>query len=871
MKTRIIETIGVVATVLCLALTGCNMGDEPQNPTGAKGAVRVLVGTDAENAARTASRTIVPADPGFAYTLTFSAEGQATVTAALDGNAGEVLLNTGAWTLTVIGKKDGEAVAESAPVSVTVSGEETTVAILVHPLLNGAKGTFRYTIAASGAVTDVAGTLTPREVGDATQSEIALTMGEEQTAPVAPGYYRLTVRALKGTQPLVRQETVHIYSGTETSKSYALTEKDFAPVLCLGGTLSGGIAGYSPVAVAVFEDAECNVLIDESALTSGTWSLAVEDTRDTVYFRVRLEKDGETYYSKAVSLNGFPASGAEDLVLPLEGYAVTFDAGGGVFEGGGATVTLTAPENGTLTLPTATQGEYRFVGWYNVDGRCTAETLVTGDATFYAGWLIGAAASGGDDIADYLANADGGDALANPVFLKVSVDFTNGGWEFLFTALATVGKYVSLDLSECVMNGTAFDPGTSAGANRVTALVLPDTAKSIIPGTWEDLTFQAFTALRSLSGASVETVGDGAFMECGSLEAVSLPAAQTIGDGAFAWCEGLSAVSFPAATTLGDYAFQGCTSLTSASLPVATTIGDGAFMECGSLTAVSLPVALTIGSYAFWGCTSLETVSLPTAQTIGERAFYGCTRLETVSLPAATTIGNEAFRGCTSLEAASLPVVAGIGERAFYGCTSLEAASLPVAADISERAFYGCTSLETVSLPTAQTIGIAAFSGCASLTEVSLPAVTLIADGYAYAWYNDGAFSGCTSLETVSLPAAQTIGIKAFYGCENLTEVSLPAATSIGIEAFWYCTSLTMVSLPATPPSISAGYNGGIFYDTGDYGNSSGTITVSVPVGAVSAYTSAWGVSADTPANGNISVSVYGTNHKAVLITDAAQ
>jgi hypothetical protein len=989
MKTRIIETIGVWATVLCLALTGCNMGDEPQNPTGAKGAVRVLVGTDAENAAQTASRTVVPANPGFAYTLTFSAEGQATVTAALDGNAGEVLLNTGVWTLTVIGKKDGEAVAESAPVSVIVSEEAATVTVLVHPLLNGAKGTFRYTITASEAVTDVSGTLTPREVGDATQSEIALTLGDEQTASVAPGYYRLTVRALKGTQPLVRQETVHIYSGAETSKSYALTEEDFAPVLYLGGTLSGDIAGYSPIAVAVFEDAECNILIDESGVTGGAWSLAVEDTRDTVYCKVRLEKDGETYYSKAVSLNGFPASGAADLVLPLEGYAVTFDAGGGAFEGGGATVTLTAPENGTLSLPSATQGEYRFVGWYNTDGRGTAETRINGDATFYAGWLIDAVASGGNDIESYLANAGGGHAPANPVFLKVSVDFTHGGWEFLFSALATVGKYVSLDLSHCVMEGTAFDPGTGAGADRVTALVLPTAAKSIRAGTWEDPTFQAFTALASISGAGVEMVGDYAFVNCDSLTEVSLPAAQTIGVeafascdslkvvslptvqtigvAAFAWCESLSAVSFPAATTIGNSAFfgcgylttvylpavtfiangdgwynddgacygafSGCTSLEEVYLPAAQTIGDYAFYDCESLTIVNLPVAETIGIEAFLYCDSLESVSLPAADTIHNWAFSWCQSLTTVSLPASlTTVGSNPFVGCSALTtitvdpantsfvahdgmllnkaettliaypsatgAIALPAIVEVGDRAFWDCENLTTVSLPVAKNIGNYAFYECTSLTTVSLPVAKNIGNYAFYECTSLTTVSLPAAQTISNGaFAACWslttvslpvaqtISNGAFWDCESLEAVSLPAAQTIGLdaftwcyslttvslpvaqtigdRAFYYCRNLMTVSLPVAKNIGNYAFYECTSLTTMSLPATPPSLG----GAIFYDTG-YG--SGTITISVPTGAVSAYTSAWGVSSYTSA-GNSYSSVYGDYHKAISITGGAQ
>jgi hypothetical protein len=355
---------------------------------------------------------------------------------------------------------------------------------------------------------------------------------------------------------------------------------------------------------------------------------------------------------------------------------------------------------------------------------------------------------------DGLANTPGGNTADNPVSLTLSVDLANGGWEAILVVISAAGKYVSLDLSACTMDGTQFAPGTYAGANRVTALVLPDAAKSIPAGTSSNATFRAFTVLASLSGAGVETIGASTFYDCTSLTSVSLPAATTIGGGTFS----------------NSAAFGGCTSLTSVSLPVATDIGD----------------------YAFWGCTSLTSVSLPAATTIGDDAFHGC------------------------------------------------------------------TSLTSVSLPAAESINFATFSGCTSLASVSLPAATTI---------GSGAFRACTSLTSVSLPAATTIDDEAFYGCTSLTTVSLPAATSIGYHAFTGCTSLTSVSLPATPPAIisSWGYGYGIFSETG----SSGTITVNVPAGVVSAYTSKWYVNADTPAGGN--TSVYGSNHKAVLITDAAQ
>jgi hypothetical protein len=991
MKTRIITTLGVLITLWCV-MTGCDLvvtprDAQPAQSARAKAAVRVTVAADGENAAPSAAqnrgRTVVPANPGFVYTLTFSAGGT-SVSETLDGNMGEVLLDPGTWTLSVTGKKDGAAVAESESVSVTAAEGMTSVTVTVHPILNGAAGTFRYAVSAAASLTGVSAALTPLEVGSAEKDAIPLITGSEQTAALAPGYYRLTVAASKGTQPLIRREVVHIYSSTETYKAYNLSEADFASAVYLAGTLSGGIGGYSPVAVIAFEDAACGIYIDESEVSGGAWGLAVEATSATVYCKVKLEKGGSgEYYSKPVSVSGFPVTGKTDIALAVAGYTVTFDAKGGTFESGGDSVTMTAPENGTLTPPSAPQSAYTFVDWHSVEERFTTETPITGDTMVYAKWLIPAG-----NIADYLNGQSGGTSPDDPVPLTVNLDFANSGWGSLITTIYNSGKYVSLDLSACTMNGTEFDLATNwLGREKITALVLPDTAK----GT--SSTFNGFTALRSLSGAEVEIVGDSAFEGCTSLASVNLPVATAIGDRAFRQT-GLTAVNLPVAETIGEWAFGVCTNLTTVNLPKAADIGNNAFQGCTSLTEVSLPTAETIGRYAFYNCMGLTTANLPKAADIGDHAFFGCTSLASVNLPVAQT-GEQTFRGCTSLTAVSLPAATDIGECTFYDCTSLTEVSLPTAETIGRYAFYNCTSLTTVSLPVAQTIdSYYAFSGCTSLTTISLPVMETIGS-YAFdgctslttvslpaaQTINYGAFSGCASLTAVSLPVAQTIGGYAFHDCTSLTTMSLPVAEIINFEAFSGCTGLTAVNLPVvttiegsafigcpnlititvdpantaftahdgmllnkagttliaypsvagdiTLPSVTAiGLSG---FDScanltaanlplaeaiGDYafyectsltsvslpvaetigewafygctnletvslpvtppsrGNaifeqtgSSGAISVQVPAGAVSAYTSAWGVDANTPAGGN--TGVYGENHKAILITDA--
>jgi hypothetical protein len=112
----------------------------------------------------------------------------------------------------------------------------------------------------------------------------------------------------------------------------------------------------------------------------------------------------------------------------------------------------------------------------------------------------------------------------------------------------------------------------------------------------------------------------------------------------------------------------------------------------------------------------------------------------------------------------------------------------------------------------------------------------------------------------VNVPALTNVGGYAFYNCA-LVSISLPSATSIGDYAFHGCYTLTSLSLPASPPSLS----NGVFYYTKN-NNSASTLTILVPQGQVSAYTSAWSVMADTAASGD--TYRYGDDHKRILITE---
>jgi hypothetical protein len=141
------------------------------------------------------------------------------------------------------------------------------------------------------------------------------------------------------------------------------------------------------------------------------------------------------------------------------------------------------------------------------------------------------------------------------------------------------------------------------------------------------------------------------------------------------------------------------------------------------------------------------------------------------------------------------------------------------------------------------------------IAELVLPdAATRIANG---ASGKDVFYGFRPNLTKVSARNVTSIGNYAFSGCGNLAKADFPKATSINSYAFAF-TSLTSLSLPATPPVLA---KGDVFRDT-----RGGTLYIRVPAGAVTAYTSQWGVAADTAASGKSGV--YGSGHSRIIITD---
>jgi hypothetical protein len=168
----------------------------------------------------------------------------------------------------------------------------------------------------------------------------------------------------------------------------------------------------------------------------------------------------------------------------------------------------------------------------------------------------------------------------------------------------------------------------------------------------------------------VTAVTSAAFFENDSMVSVSLPASlQTIGDQAFMNCTGLKNINIPGGVkSVPEYAFQNCTSLEDGVTleEGVERIGNGAFCYCSKLKEITLPVTLTnICDSAFTFDAALEIVKGDYVTRVGKYAFLGCKKLENFFVGRLRYIGEHAFSGC-KLVSGYLINAQIIGDQAFW-------------------------------------------------------------------------------------------------------------------------------------------------------------------------------------------------------------
>jgi len=258
---------------------------------------------------------------------------------------------------------------------------------------------------------------------------------------------------------------------------------------------------------------------------------------------------------------------------------------------------------------------------------------------------------------------DGVSAIGVSAFYK----FTNLREVEIPESVNVVQSYAFQDcrrLREVTAEGADFvGPDAFRGCTKLQTVTLKNG-----DGSWGGIYDGAFRDCVSLEYAVVndETFfADECFAGCENLETIQVVRPLKIGTHAFINCRSLTA--FPLENTaekqsdeegylgypdLGEGAFLNCTSLETIELPPSTReIPDSFFKGCTSLSAVQMPETVTvIGENVFSGCESLAEISLSSRlRVIGRGAFNGCVSLPQLTIPESVTeIYPSAFSGWTA-------------------------------------------------------------------------------------------------------------------------------------------------------------------------------------------------------------------------------
>ena len=324
-----------------------------------------------------------------------------------------------------------------------------------------------------------------------------------------------------------------------------------------------------------------------------------------------------------------------------------------------------------------------------------------------------------------------------------------------------------------------------------------------------NMAFAGFENLKSVVFADeskLESIGEGAFNGCISLESIAIPENVTsICAEAFRKCRSLKSVNFEGESKLdsiGDMAFSGCIALESIEIPNGvTTLGEGAFNECYELKKVTFgknSKLKYIFKMAFYYCNSLECVILPESLTdIGQLAFGMCDALEEIYIP-------ESVKNIYSGFSDSYSVIIYCSEDSYAHKYAVANGYRYRINDCGENAAFTPLTVD----------GVMYIKGTGDMTnwecDLDVPwydmrdkiSKVVIEEGITSV--GDYAFDFCKALTSVELPDGITyIGDYAFDFCINLKEITLPyGVKTIGESAFEYCRSLTELVVPQSVDAV---------------------------------------------------------------------
>lgn len=140
---------------------------------------------------------------------------------------------------------------------------------------------------------------------------------------------------------------------------------------------------------------------------------------------------------------------------------------------------------------------------------------------------------------------------------------------------------------------------------------IADTATTIAPYIFKGLDIESIEI-----PASVETIEEGAFLDCANLKSIEIPASvKSIGESAFLDCISLENVTFSGGLERIEYgAFKGCTALKAVDFPATISyVGERAFEGCYSIKEAVFDKESKVffEGGVFEDCSGLEKLELP--------------------------------------------------------------------------------------------------------------------------------------------------------------------------------------------------------------------------------------------------------------------
>lgn len=473
--------------------------------------------------------------------------------------------------------------------------------------------------------------------------------------------------------------------------------------------------------------------------------------------------------------------------------------------GGSEVEEITGIVGQTVTQPAnPTKEGYVFAGWYrdaNLENLYVFGTFESGTTTLYAKWSKDTASY------KYVTFVLDGATTEVPVIIghKVAEPTQNQDVECVwyeddgFTTEYDFDLEVNADLTLYGLRyskGLAFDGGAVVG--------------------YDGSSNQIFVPSKH-NGATITTIGQGAFAANTSINYVLLPeTVTTVEQTAFYGCEYLVNVNVTShVTEIGKLAFANCFRMTAEiDLGGLTVLGDNAFANCSFLTSVHFGNKLVqIGESAFANCTMLEKADLAdSVETISDFAFAN-SGITSLKVPASLSAwGKGVVKGCSNLTTLSggnanfvLDTQKGTltndSRLVLYyeteGNKQIDTFTLAQDASIEPYAFFGNTTVKHLDASnSAQALSLASLEGIKALQ--TLKARDLDANNpYLAYWFGaataqsntSGGLYVLESLQKVQFTAysSSEIADYAFYGCNGLATVEgVENATQIGNFAFAY-------------------------------------------------------------------------------------